>query len=586
MTRRLLTSLALVASSLGGAACSFEAPDSGAAFSSNTCSYDEECGSDEECVASMCVVRSIDDSLRVILDVTPLQQPDGPVPVSVTLESIAVRSSSGMRQWTLPEPVLVRGTIRNGDSVVDADVTLTLKQPMVGLPPKIAMASVAGTVAQDSSEPDFEMWVGREGEYTLRVQPKDTNLPPYTEDLEIIRGEPIDVDYAELDVQRTISFAGELEDRPLIVRAFDIATGTLISSTATVVRNEATLRFAAEPEEFRLVVRPEGAYDPEGLSNAETCDHDTPVLPTFAINLSQADLDADSEMFEVEIPSAPPRIRFLGRVELCDVASVDGTMEPARLPITLRSTAVTIDEPTGRWSAEIATDTEALRDSASGQYDYCVDVFQGEYEVVVTPPESKPCEIFAQRLPIRSSDGVKVTPPPLVLEPAAQLFGELSAGMMPLTATTIDVQSLGRTIMLDPAEAALTAFSRSRQTTTDASGAFRVPVDRGSYDVTIKPPAGSGYAWYVRRDVTIGSDGDFENDIEMTSPVAVNCEIRSPDGEMLTGTEITAYTVITDDKGIERAIAIGKAAADESGRFMLLLPTAVYEGWAEAGIVP
>jgi hypothetical protein len=586
MTRRLRPVLSLLALSLGGAGCSFEAPDSNAAFSSNTCSYDEECGPDEECVASMCVVRSIDDSLRVILDVTPLQQPDGPPPVSVTLESINVRSSSGMRQWTLPEPVLVRGTIRNGASVVDADVTLTLKQPMAGLPPKIVMTSVAGTVAQDSQGHDFEVLVGSEGEYTLRVQPKDTNFPPYTEDRQIIRGEPIVVDYAKYDVQRTIRFTGEVEERPLIVRAFDIATGALISSTAAVVRNEATLRFAAEPEQFRLVIRPEGAYDPEGLSGAETCDHDTPVLPTFSINLSEADLDADSEVFEVEIPSAPPRIQFLGQVKLCDVASVDGTMEPARLPITLRSTAVTIDEPTGRWSAEIATDTEALRDSASGEYKYCVDVFQGEYEVVVTPPESKPCEIFAQRLPIESSDGVKVTPPPLELEPAAQLFGELSAGMMPLTATTIDVQSLGRAIELEPDAAALTAFSRSRQTTTDATGAFRLPVDRGSYDVTIKPPAGSGYAWYVRRDVTIGSNGEFENDIEMTSPVAVNCEIRSADGEMLTGTEITAYTVVTDDEGVQRAVAIGKAAADESGRFMLLLPTAVYEGWSSAGIVP
>jgi hypothetical protein len=522
----------------------------------------------------------------VILDVTPLQQLDGPPPVAVTLDSFEVRDGSSRQQWTLPEPVRVRGTIRNGLSVVEADVTLTAKQTMLGLPPKIVMASVAGTIEQDSAAHDFELWVGGEGEYTLRVQPKDTNLPPVTKDLEIIRGEPIEVNYAdaELDVQHTFMFAGKVEDRPLVVRAFDVATGALISSTAEVLNKQATLRFAADHEEFRLVVRAADAYDPEGLSSPEGCDHDTPVLPTFSINLSKTSLEGG--VFLVEVPSAPPRVLFSGRVKICDAPSVDGTMEPERLPITLRSTAVMIDDPTGKWSAEIATDTEARPDEDSpGQYLFCVDVFQGEYEVVVTPPESKPCEIFAQSLPILTGNGVTASAPELKMANAAQLLGELrTADMMPLAATTVDVQSLGRSIPLDAPDGALTAFSRSRQTTTDATGAFSLPVDRGSYDVTIKPPPGSGYAWYVRRDVTIGRNEPFVNDIDMSSPVAVDCELNPANGETLTGTEVTAYSVVVGDDMVERAVAIGKAVADENGRFMLLLPPMVYEGWSSSGL--
>jgi len=578
MKRHLLAQLGLLALSIGGGACSFEAPDSGAPYKSNTCSYSEECGADAECVGSMCVARSIERSLRVILDVTPLQQLDGPAPVSVTLERIEVRNGSSNQQWTLPEPVRVRGQIRNGDSVVDADVTLTAKQAMPGLPPKIVMATVAGTVAQDSTENDFEVWVGDEGAYTLRVQPKDTSLPPITEELEIIRGEPIRVDYAERDFQHTFDFSGEVEERPLVVRAFDVATGALISSTAEVVNKAATLRFAVEPEQFRLVIRPAGAYDPEGLSNAEGCDHDTPVLPTFSIN--SGDIPFEDNAFQVQIPSTPPRIPYSGRVELCDAPSIDGAMEPDRLPLTLRSTAVMLDSPSGMWTAEVATDTQALREGSTRNYAFCVDVFQGDYEVVVTPPESKPCEIFAQAHKIDT-----VTAPLLVMEGAAQLLGELrTADLMPLAATTIDVQSLSRSIDLDADDAALTAFSRSRQTTTDATGAFSLPVDRGSYDVTIKPPAGSGYAWYVRRDVTIGSNGDFVNDIDMSSPVAVDCEIKSANGAALLGTEITAYAIVVGADMVERAVAIGQAAADENGRFMLLLPTAIYEGWSSSGL--
>jgi hypothetical protein len=578
MTRQLLARLGLLTLSVGGAACSFEAPESSGPYSSNTCSYNEECGSDAECIGSMCVARSIDRSLRVILDVTPLQQLDGVAPVSVTLESIEVRNGSSNRQWTLPEPVRVRGTIRNGGSVVDADVTLTAKQAMPGLPPKIVMASVAGTVAQDSAENDFEVWVGDEGEYTLRVQPKDTSLPPVTQERQIIRGDRFDIDYAELDFQHTFAFAGEVEERPLVVRAFDVATGALISSTAEVVGKQATLRFAGEPDGFRLVIRPAGAYDPEGLSNAEGCDHDTPVLPTFSIN--SGNLDFEDGAFQVAIPSTPPRLAYEGRVELCDAPSIDGALEPDRLPLTLRSTAVTLDEPNAKWTAEIATDTEAVREGSSRNYTFCVDVFQGDYELVVTPPESKPCEIFAQAHKIDTT-----TAPLLVMAGAAQLLGELrTADLMPLAATTIDVQSLSRAIDLEAKDAALTAFSRSRQTTTDATGAFSLPVDRGRYDVTIKPPAGSGYAWYVRRDVIIGSNGEFVNDIDMSSPVAVDCEIKSANGAALLGTEITAYAVVVGENMVERAVAIGQAEADENGRFMLLLPTAIYEGWASSGL--
>jgi hypothetical protein len=160
--------------------------------------------------------------------------------------------------------------------------------------------------------------------------------------------------------------------------------------------------------------------------------------------------------------------------------------------------------------------------------------------------------------------------------------------MLPLVATTVDVQSLGRLVTLGDEDAALTMFSRSRQTTTDEMGTFRVAVDRGSYDVTIKPPSGSGYSWYVRRDVEIGSNGKFTNDVDMSSPVAIDCSMAYLDARdgSVAGAEITAYAVITDDELGERAIAVGKAVADESGQFMLLLPPSVLAGWSQSGVTP
>jgi hypothetical protein len=590
MTRSIATLNALLACAVVCSGCSFEAPESEAAFTSNTCSFDEECNADSRCMASMCVARSIDDTLRIVLDVAPLQQAEGSVPVSITLPGFSVEdgASSRSRSWKLAAPASVRGKIRNDGAVVDAEVTLTAKSTMVGIPPKVVTASIASAAVAQPPEHDFELRVATEGEYTLRVQPKDTSLPPYQEVYQVVQGTFIDVDYATLDYERTIQFVGDAEERPMVVRAFDVATGELISSTASVVEDVATLRFAQEPDEFRLVVRPEGAYESDNVTG-DGCDHDTPVLPSFSA-LSSA-LDEVDDALLVDLPPAPTRVAFTASVVTCDAQGADGA-EPTDLPVSLRSTRVALDDPSGVWTAEVATDTRAAIDEDDpDRYKLCVDVFPGEYEVVVTPPETEPCEIFAERLEVSSQDGKTAGGQKLEMKNAAQLRGTLSSERTPLAATAVDVRSLGRPLSeLDAGDAALTEFSRSRQTTTDAMGEFRLPVDRGSYDVTIKPPSGSGYAWYVRRDVTIGSNSAFTNDIEMSSPVAIECSIEydrnAGAGDAVVGAEITAYAVVVDDENVERAIAVGKATADESGSFMLLLPPAIHAGWVTSGVTP
>jgi hypothetical protein len=577
MTRELVITLAL---GMLGAGCSFEAPRSEGALSMNTCSSNEQCGTDGLCNGSMCVARTVSDSLRVYLHVAPVQQSDGPAPVATILPELNVERGSMTKAWTLPAPATVFGTVRDGDLVVDADVTLTAQPEIPGLPTTALVA-----VSTDTPDNDFEVRIPGKGEYTIRVRPTDTSLPPYVEVRRLEAGDTIAIDYSEL-FEHTIEISADIDDK-LVVRAHDVATGAPISSTADVVNKRATLRFVSDPGEFRLVVRPAGAYEPGGALN-DGCDHDTPVLPTFSINSSA--LTKQAGALQVVLPPAPKRESYKGRVQLCDAPSIGGAAAPESLPVTLRSRAIILDDPTGMWTAEVETNTEATIEDAP-VFSYCVDVFSGDYEIVVTPPESAPCEIFAQTgivlTPNESTDENPVSF--AAMNNAAQLVGELTADMMPLVATTVDVQSLGRPVGLHEFDAALTRFSRSRQTTTDETGAFRVAVDRGSYDVTIKPPSGSGYAWYVRRDVEIGSNGEFRNDIEMGSPVAIDCKIRyegQQDGDSMAGAQITAYAVIADDELGERAIPIGKADADDDGQFMLLLPPKVLAGWSSSGVEP
>lgn len=579
--------LGLIALSALAAGCSFEAPASEGALSMNTCSSNEQCGTDGLCNASMCVARTVSDSLRVYLHVAPLQQTAGPAPVATILPELTVERGATTKTWTLEAPKSVFVTIRNGDAVVDADVTLTAQPDITGLPLTVVTASIT-SVGTEMRSDDFEIRIPKAGEYTIRVQPKDTSLPPYEAVMRLEAGDSIPVDYAGL-FERRIEVSADIEDK-LVVRAHDLTTGAPISSTADVVNKQATLRFLSDPGNFRLVVRPAGAYEPGGLIN-DGCDNDTPVLPTFSID-SSALIEIDGALQAV-LPPSPKRASYKGDIELCAARNIAGAVAPQSLPVTLRSSSIVLDDPTGMWTAEVETNTVASAiEEGSSLFTYCVDVFAGEYEIVVTPPESKPCEIFAEAgvvLPASDIAGMKPKPiPKAVMESAAQLVGEASADMMPLVATTVDVQSLGRPIELDDVDAALTRFSRSRQTTTDETGAFRVAVDRGSYDVTIKPPSGTGYAWYVRRDVKIGSNGEFTNDIEMSSPVAIDSKISydAPEPDSVAGAQITAYAVIDDHELGERAIAIGKAVADDNGQFMLLLPPKVLYGWSQSGVAP
>src|SRR5688500_16769225 len=216
---------------VGASGCSFEAPGGAAAITTNTCAVDTDCTSDARCDGTMCVARSVESSLSVMLEVVPLQQPDGPPPVQFTVPRFEVENGRITQQWILPKPIRVRGRVRKDGNVVNADVTLTAPRHAAGLLPKVAMVAVAGT-ADVSAGFDYEVRVADAGEYTVRVQPKDTNLPPVERIVAIEDNTEIEVDYDKIDIEEiALELEGAMDERRLVVRAFDLATGVLISST-------------------------------------------------------------------------------------------------------------------------------------------------------------------------------------------------------------------------------------------------------------------------------------------------------------------------------------------------------------------
>jgi hypothetical protein len=376
-----------------------------------------------------------------------------------------------------------------------------------------------------------------------------------------------------------------------MARAFDLENDEPISSNATVVGGKATLVFGMETVPYRLELRAEQSYDPAaqgGMAQGVFCDDDTPVYPIYSIAGSDLPAADRSGAIEVALPDVPARIRYEGTVALCK----DGQKSAAvtELPVTLHSRDLLLPDGSA-FSASFDAKTSAQLDTSTGELRFCVQLMEGEYDVVVTPPTSLPCAIYAEHRLIEAPDGVAASGVLLALPDSALLQGTLqTTDAAPVAGATVEAIALGRAgIGLSESDMTLTRYNRSRQAVTGEDGMFDIPVDLGSYDLLVKPPATSGFSWQVYHDVGIGSRRSVKLPVDVSSPVMLSGRLAYPmDGDKpqpaLAGAEVLAFAVIRDEtqpatgefaEVTERAVAIGKVMADSDGAFTLLLPKAI-----------
>jgi hypothetical protein len=129
----------------------------------------------------------------------------------------------------------------------------------------------------------------------------------------------------------------------------------------------------------------------------------------------------------------------------------------------------------------------------------------------------------------------------------------------------VTATALGRALE----ELSAARFNRTGQTTTDPTGQFNLPLDIGVYDLFIKPPSESNFPWVVRPDLVVGSsERSYSGEYEVTAPIPVTGTLTAHPGA-----EVRAYAVITDESGIERNVAVGRAVVQADGAFRLLLPS-------------
>jgi len=580
---------------LAHSGCEFAQVDEGGPAELNSCSNGADCGSDGECVGGMCVASTAAVPLSVVLEVTPVRPVNDQAPPSaILLRPLSVDAPMD-QPIEVPRPVELLGRVRDGQRGLDAEVRFTPLATLPGLlDPSIAVTTVP--FATDG-EYDFAVSLSRGVDYRVSVRPTNGKYPPFRSTLRAGEESSFVVDYdpeASASVTKvplhTQAFRidGVPDDRTLIARAFDVVTGNPASSSAQVIDGEATLTFVEGAPAWRLELRAEQSYAPLHSTEGDGlgCDEDTPVYPVFSVQQDSLAI-ADDGAIELTLPEPPPRIRYEGTVLLCPGPSDRTKVPTADLSMTLRSDGLLLAKPDGITAGFEAT-TTVHYDTQADALRFCVQLMEGEYDVIVTPPADTGCGLFAERRLIKAPDAVAATGSLLELQRSAWLQGKLKTrDLSPLADATVDAFALAREgdVMLAEDDPSVTRYNRSRQTTSDPSGAFRLAVDLGSYDVVVKAPAGSGYPWVVRHDVGIGARGvEFPTVIDMLAPITLQGSLgfQGDEGDLadaFADAEVSAFAILDEGKPTARAVPIGKSTADSAGRFMLLLPPSIKSGW-------
>jgi hypothetical protein len=541
----------------------------------NRCSTEDECaGASCDAARGMCVAPTGTATLRVALE-------------------IAVPSAAGTRAWVsdlapfdvsgpraldlvscevsappcLPQPVVVTGTVRRADGrPVEADVSFV---PTSAIPGRggaiITVSAREGFVA----EADYVAELVGGARYDVLVQPRGDDaatLPPLA--LPPVVAPERGTLVAAFTYPETLeTFAGVLLDATLhalpgvTVQAVDPERGGLPVSTLAVTagpdapEGEGAFKLRLSPGVGRYVLRVGG-----GAGAGELPSPVYDVDPTYLV----ADAGGRAQVL------VPERrvVRYRGsvNVEGDALAAVAGATVEFRAPEL-------VDARTGAAGSFRA---RPVLTDASGRFEALL--VPGDYDVVVRPPateEAANLGVQATRVTLSDAAGDLLEGQVFELPPRFTWGGNVAAP---------DGRHVAGASVLATARGAYTSggadlamlFNRSGATTSDDTGAFTLPLDRGLYDIAVKPPAGSGFPWALVLDVEIGATvGNFVREVVLEAPLTLGGVLRGAGDVPVEGAELRAFVIVEDPGAAPRALEVARATTAADGSYLLLLPPRV-----------
>jgi hypothetical protein len=357
----------------------------------------------------------------------------------------------------------------------------------------------------------------------------------------------------------------------------------LISNTVPLAGGTVSLKFEQDDETpYTLELAPMAAARPSA-GNSQ-CDQAATLLPTLSIDVPTLLGEKPApEVLSIDLPKLPASVQYSGSLQLCPAQTLS-TPRPS-FPMTLKASTVNLGAGANTAiTATYETSTAAMWNDDSQQFEFCSRILPGDYVIVATPPTNVNCEIFAERRQLDEDD--ELAGGELQLRTPATLMGTVvTPDLMKMSNAAIELNALGSSnVTLAENDPTVPSYNRSRQSTSDANGSFKIMADVGTYDVVVKPPAQSNFAWRVIYGVDVASRRGFATQVGLNAPVAVMGALNymtgtKSDQSTLGSAEIHAYTVVDEGKATARSIEIARSQADDKGNVMLLVTPDLQHSW-------
>jgi hypothetical protein len=203
----------------------------------------------------------------------------------------------------------------------------------------------------------------------------------------------------------------------------------------------------------------------------------------------------------------------------------------------------------GAFSGSATTDAEGV---------FGTELLPGFYSITVTPPEDAENDwgVFSEEFVVGEED-----PQVLTLPSQVDLSGLIST-FRDESAAGVTVLARGRpAVGSEPAP-------RSQETVSDELGGFAMSVDAGRYDVQVKVPSETGYAWAVEpdMDVTEGVGRTYR----LAPPISVVGTIRTSTTVPVPDALVRAY-VLSETEAGPRSIQVAETTTAADGSYNLLI---------------
>ena len=571
---------------LSVSSCSFGEDDQAA--EQNTCEINADC-STQHCESGRCVAEA-QSKVPVTLVVTPKRLPVGSQVQPIVSDEFELAGGTQDVDLRLPASVSLR-VLYDGKPLT-AQASFTPLDNSNRFTARTTRVSLFGA-DQEGAEPSNQTLLLDGMSYRVLIQPTDASIPPHSLVFTAENDGKLEVDYADFaDKIKTKRYLVRNAARaPYQVRAISETTSAPISNTAVFTGNltipsSIELVFDDADAPYKLEFTP---VDKQSYSTgvAGSCGDETPQ-PKLSLpsRLFMPDLTT-TDRWHVTLPGLLDPVEYSGVIGLCSKQKLTGDLQ-----VSLKTDALYLASGDSE-AIEGAFETAAAAswDAEANMFRFCARVPPGSYTVKVTPAPSLNCEIFAETRLLRPDWNHKSDDQPdeLKLRTPAQLTASvLTPERMPMAKATVDALALASSeLMQAPGDRSVASYNRSGSVATDADGSFTLSVDRGRYDVLIKPPTSSNYAWRVLYDVAVASsEAEFATEVVLSEPVVVTARLRYTGGssanqQSLAEAEVRAYTLVdVAGSGSEkRSVEIGSGTANASGEVTLLLPPALQHSW-------